>query len=152
MLGNTRNVEGIHILKNFWSFVLKFTTPRYTLLFLNFEIYITHVINCEWSRSINFPLHMLCMWYKLVFFHQVACNICWCENQYIYIYMSKDLVWESTRFCQMAPFFDNSDIHFFFQLPPHRLTLLYLSFSQLFHFPINSIGYSKFQNVFFFFF
>ena len=35
------------VLKNFWSSVLKFTTPRYTLLFLNSETYIVHVNNCE---------------------------------------------------------------------------------------------------------
>ena len=40
----------------------------YALLFLNFEIYIVHVINCEWSRFVNFPLHMFCMRYKHVFF------------------------------------------------------------------------------------
>ena len=39
-------------------FVLKFTTPRYTLLFLYSEIYIVHVINCEWSRSVIFPLRI----------------------------------------------------------------------------------------------
>ena len=49
------------VLKNFWYLVLKFTTPRYTLLFLNFEIYIVHVIICEWSRFVNFPLHMFCI-------------------------------------------------------------------------------------------
>ena len=47
--------------------VFNFTAPRYTLLFLNFEIYIVHVINCEWSRSINFSLRMFCMQYKLCF-------------------------------------------------------------------------------------
>ena len=36
--------------------VLNFTTLRYILLFLYFEIYIVHVINCEWSRSINFSV------------------------------------------------------------------------------------------------
>ena len=48
-------------------FVLKFTTSRYTLLFLNSEIYIVYVINCEWSRSVNFPLRMLCIRYKPCF-------------------------------------------------------------------------------------
>ena len=40
--------------KNFWSSVLNFTTPRYAFLFSNSETYIVHVINCEWSRSVNF--------------------------------------------------------------------------------------------------
>ena len=53
-------------------FVLKFTTPRHTLLFLYSEIYIVHVINYEWSRSVNFLLRMLCMWYKHVFFQQLV--------------------------------------------------------------------------------
>ena len=48
--------------------VLNFTTPRYALLFLNSEIYIVHVINYEWSRSVNFLLRMFCMRYKNVFF------------------------------------------------------------------------------------
>ena len=56
------------ILKNFWSLVLKFTTTRYILLFLYSEIYIVHIINCEWNRSVNFLLHMFCMRYKYVFF------------------------------------------------------------------------------------
>ena len=47
--------------------VLNFTTPRYTLLFLYSEIYIVHVINCEWSRSIIFPLRIFCMRYKPCF-------------------------------------------------------------------------------------
>ena len=47
--------------------VLNFTTPRYTLLFLYFKIYIVHIINCEWSRSVNFLLRMFCMQYKLCF-------------------------------------------------------------------------------------
>ena len=42
------------LLKNFWFSVLNFTTPRYAFLFSNSETYIVHVINCEWSRSINF--------------------------------------------------------------------------------------------------
>ena len=33
-------------------FVLKFTASRYALLYLNSEIYIGHVIDCEWSRSV----------------------------------------------------------------------------------------------------
>ena len=40
--------------KNFWSSVFNFTTLRYAFLFLNFETYIVHVINCEWSKSVNF--------------------------------------------------------------------------------------------------
>ena len=40
--------------KNFWFSVLNFTTPRYAFLFSNSETYIVNVINCEWSRSINF--------------------------------------------------------------------------------------------------
>ena len=48
--------------------VLNFTAPRYTLLFLYSEIYIVHVINGEWSKSVNFPLRMFCMWYKHIFF------------------------------------------------------------------------------------
>ena len=40
--------------KNFWSSVFNFTTLRYAFLFSNFETYIVHVINCEWSRSVNF--------------------------------------------------------------------------------------------------
>ena len=37
--------------KYFWSFVLNFTAPRYTILFLNSKIYIMHVINHEWNKS-----------------------------------------------------------------------------------------------------
>ena len=47
--------------------VLNFTTPSYAPLLLNSEIYIVHVINCKWSRSVNFPLLMFCMKYKTVF-------------------------------------------------------------------------------------
>ena len=47
--------------------VLNFTAPMYTLLFLNSEIYIVQVINCEWSRSVNFLLHVFCMRYKPCF-------------------------------------------------------------------------------------
>ena len=49
---------------------LKFTTPRYTLLFLYSKIYKVHFINCKWSKSVNFPLHMSCMRYKHVFIQQ----------------------------------------------------------------------------------
>ena len=35
-------------------FILKFITLRYTLLFSYFEIYIAHIIYCEWSRSVIF--------------------------------------------------------------------------------------------------
>ena len=52
--------------------VLNFTAPRYTLLFLYSEIYIVHVIYYEWSRFVNFPLHMFCMRYKYVFFQQLV--------------------------------------------------------------------------------
>ena len=52
---------------NLW--VLNFTAPRYTLLFLNSKIYIVHVINCEWSRFVNFPLRIFCMRYKPCFSH-----------------------------------------------------------------------------------
>ena len=52
---------------NLW--VLNFTAPRYTLLFLNSKIYIVHVINYEWSRSVNFPLRIFCMRYKPCFSH-----------------------------------------------------------------------------------
>ena len=51
---------------------LNFTAPRYAFLFLNSETYIVHVINCEWSRSVNFPLCMFCMQYKLCFFLQLV--------------------------------------------------------------------------------
>ena len=47
--------------------VLNFTTSRYALLFLDSEIYIVHVINCKWSRSVNFSLHMFWMRYKSCF-------------------------------------------------------------------------------------
>ena len=47
--------------------ILNFTAPRYAILFLNSEIYIVHVINCKWSRSVIFPLLMFCMRYKLYF-------------------------------------------------------------------------------------
>ena len=47
--------------------VLNFTVPRYVLLFLNSEIYIVHVINCKWSRLVNFPPRMFCMRYKPCF-------------------------------------------------------------------------------------
>ena len=33
---------------------MNFTAPRYVILFLNFEIYIVHVINHEWNRSMCF--------------------------------------------------------------------------------------------------
>ena len=46
---------------------MKFTTLRYILLFLYSEIYIAHVINCKWSRPVNFPLRMSYMRYKHVF-------------------------------------------------------------------------------------
>ena len=46
---------------------MNFTAPRYTLLFLNSEIYVVHVINCEWSRSVNFLLCLFCIRYKLCF-------------------------------------------------------------------------------------
>ena len=49
-------IKSIH--KNFWSLVLNFTTPRCILLFLNSKTYIVHIINCERSRSVNFPLYM----------------------------------------------------------------------------------------------
>ena len=48
---------------------MNFITPRYTFLFLYSEIYIVHVINCEWSRSVNFPLRIFCMRYKPCFSH-----------------------------------------------------------------------------------
>ena len=41
--------------------VLNFSAPWYTYLFLNSKNYIAHVINCEWSRSINFPLRLFCI-------------------------------------------------------------------------------------------
>ena len=47
---------------------LNLTALRYNFLFLNSETYIVHVINCERSRSVNFPLCMFCMQYKHVFF------------------------------------------------------------------------------------
>ena len=49
---------------------MNFTTPRYALLFLNSKICIVHVINYEWSRSVNFSLPMFCMQCKHVFFQQ----------------------------------------------------------------------------------
>ena len=49
---------------------MNFTTPMYAFLFVNSETYIVHVINCEWSRSVNFSLRMFCMRYKHVFFQQ----------------------------------------------------------------------------------
>ena len=55
------------VLKFFESLVLNFTTLRYAILFLNSEIYIVHVIDCEWSRFVNFPLCMFCMRYKPCF-------------------------------------------------------------------------------------
>ena len=51
--------------------ILNFTAPRYTFLFLYSEIYIVHIINCKWSRSVIFPLHMFCMQCKHVFFLQL---------------------------------------------------------------------------------
>ena len=58
-------------------FVLKFTASRYTLLYLNFEIYIVHVIDCEWSRSVNFPLRVFCMRYKhLIIQHRLGVRHC----------------------------------------------------------------------------
>ena len=63
-------------ISNLWF--LNFTALRYTLLFLYFEIYIVYVINCEWSRSINFLLRMFCIRYKHIFI-----------QQYIYRYVTK---------------------------------------------------------------
>ena len=54
-------------IKCFSSSVLNFTASRYTLLFSYSEIYIGHIINCKWSRSINFPLRIFCMRYKPCF-------------------------------------------------------------------------------------
>ena len=51
---------------------MNFTSPRYAFLFLNSKTYIVHVINCEWSRSVNFSLRMFCMRYKHVFFQQMV--------------------------------------------------------------------------------
>ena len=70
--------------KYFWFLVLNFTTPMYTLLFLNFEIYIVHVINWEWSRFVNFPLRMFCMRYKPCFSNKFIFVI---QSIYIYIYI-----------------------------------------------------------------
>ena len=42
------------LFKNFWYSILNFTTPRYEFLFSNLETCIVHVINCKWSRSVNF--------------------------------------------------------------------------------------------------
>ena len=48
---------------------------RGTLLFLNSKTYLVHVINyewsSEWSRSVNFPLHMFYMRYKLCFSNSI---------------------------------------------------------------------------------
>ena len=52
--------------------VLNFIAPRYTLLFLNSEIYVVHVINCEWSRYVNFQLYMFCMRYKPCFSNRIC--------------------------------------------------------------------------------
>ena len=47
--------------------VLNFTTLRYAFLFLISETYIVYVINCKWSRSVNFLLHIFYMRYKPCF-------------------------------------------------------------------------------------
>ena len=47
--------------------LLNFTIPRYALLFLNSKTYKVHIINCEWSTSVNFLLHMFCIRYKPCF-------------------------------------------------------------------------------------
>ena len=47
---------------------LNFTVLRYTFLFFYSETYMVHVINCEWSRSVNFSLRIFYMRYKHVFF------------------------------------------------------------------------------------
>ena len=62
------------VLKNFWSLILKFTIPKYTLLFLNFEIYIVHVINCEWSRSVNF-FHYICFVCNTNMYFSITCSL-----------------------------------------------------------------------------
>ena len=54
---------------------MNFTIPRYAFLFLNSETYIVYVINCKWSRSVNFLLYMFCMRYKHVFFPTWCCSI-----------------------------------------------------------------------------
>ena len=46
----------LKVFPSFSIFVLKFTASRYALLYLNYEIYVVHVIDREWSKSINFPL------------------------------------------------------------------------------------------------
>ena len=59
--------------KNFWSSVLNFTTPRYAFLFSNSETYIVHVINCEWSRSVNFSVaYVLYAIQTCIFQHMVS--------------------------------------------------------------------------------
>ena len=40
---------------NLWFWI---SLHQGTLLFLYSKTYIAHVINCKWSRSVNFPLHM----------------------------------------------------------------------------------------------
>ena len=50
---------------NLWFWI---SLLQSTLSFLYSKTYITHVINCEWSRSVNFPQRMFCMRYKHIFF------------------------------------------------------------------------------------
>ena len=47
--------------------LLNFTASRYAFMFLNSENYIVHVINYEWSTSVNFPLRMFYMRYNMYF-------------------------------------------------------------------------------------
>ena len=83
--------------------VLNFTVPRYALLFLiNSEIYIVHVINCEWSRFVSFPLRMFCLRYKLCFPHCLSKHIgCIIGNSMISNYKKKFLtLLVASRWCE----------------------------------------------------
>ena len=51
-----------NVLKYLWSLVLNFTAPRYAIMFLNSEIYIVHVINHEWNKSIFVASAMCFVW------------------------------------------------------------------------------------------
>ena len=76
-----------------------------------------------YERDDNYIGYMISL--SLSIYNQSIINI------YIYIYISKDLMPESMRSCQVVPFFDNLAILYFLVVTPYCLTQLSLSLSQL---------------------
>ena len=96
---------------------LNFAAPRYTFLFLNFETYIVYVINCEWSRFVNFLLRMSCMQYKHVFFQKFSDLLLFWK--YLWIHhsfgtrVSQTWVWHATRVPQKMATVAPTELDFF---------------------------------------